>query len=358
LIGTDRFFVGADVANPYWIGNRLGYQYISDVDFNKFSEHLGNAVIPLPGRTDLMLLGAYADLNPDYSIINPSYTNLVENGSFYQLSARFHAQLPATHNFSHELALGFDFKRTDTPLMFQSSGVAGIISTNLVDVAQFSLGYSGRLRDRWGNTAFSVQGFYSPGGMTEYNTAGAYSEFAPGSNPQYVYGRAEIRRLTSLPYGFSWYCRAAGQLADARLVATEAFSLGGWDTIRGYDQNVVSGDNGWMLNNELRTPPLALFGNFMPKSKGQGRRPLDWIQGLAFVDYGWTYYRNPPAAGWPSQETLLSVGVGLRYEMLQNLMVRFDYGWQLDRNYVNATAASSLGAQPSQRAHFGVELSF
>ena len=56
LIGTDRFFVGADVANPYWIGNRGGYQYISDVDFNKFSEHLGNVVIPLPGRTDLMLL--------------------------------------------------------------------------------------------------------------------------------------------------------------------------------------------------------------------------------------------------------------------------------------------------------------
>jgi hemolysin activation/secretion protein len=358
IVGQERLFAGADAANPYWIGNRLSYQYITDVDFNKFSQHVGSVVIPVVGRTELTLFGTYADLNPDFSIINSSYTNLEQKGFFYQLSARYTVPLPGSRSYSHDLTAGFDFKRTDTPLLFASSGSEGLIRTNQVDIAQFSLGYSGRLRDRWGDTAFSLQGFYSPGGLSEYNDSAAFNEFEPGSNPQYLYGRAEIRRLTRLPVGFAWYARAAGQLADARLVATEAFSLGGWDSVRGYDQNVVSGDNGWVLVNELRTPPLPLFGNFIGKSKAQAEGPFDGIRGLVFIDWGRTVYRSPAREGWPSSETLLSVGVGLRYQLKQNFMVRFDYGWQLDRDYVNADAAASLGPQPSQRAHFGLELSF
>src|SRR6267142_858329 len=63
---------------------------------------------------------------------------------------------------------------------------------------------------------------------------------------------------TSLPRAFTWYTRAGGKYSDSKLVATEVFSLGGYDTVRGYDERVVSGDHGWLLVNELRTPRLAL----------------------------------------------------------------------------------------------------
>jgi len=205
--------------------------------------------------------------------------------------------------------------------------------------------------------------------QVQYNDQADFSDFSPGSNPEYLYGRATLIRETRLPYGFEWYTRAQGQFSDARLVATEAFSMGGWDSVRGYDQNIISGDNGWLLINELRTPHLPLFGILRGKgdfdrydkwgSLGGGKvHRMDWIQGLVFCDFGGTYYRNPPPQGWPSNETLLSVGVGFRYQLMENFMVRFDYGWQLDRDYVNAAGAASLGQQPTSRAHFGLEASF
>ena len=240
--------------------------------------------------------------------------------------------------------------------MQDPSNPNSILSTNNINVAQFMLGYSGRLTDRWGNTAIGLQGFYSPGGIGQDNTEADFTGMTPHSNPQYLYGHATLIRNTSLPFGgFSWYLKAAGQLADKRLIATEGYSLGGWDTVRGYDQNVVSGDSGWLLVNELRTPPFSLLGNFHGKAHVR-----DSIYGFVFCDYGGTCWGGgvPPPAGWPSQETLLSVGLGFRYQMLENFMVRFDYGWQLDRSYANATGAITLGPQPASRAHFGVELSF
>jgi hemolysin activation/secretion protein len=373
VIGNERFFAGLNWANAFGLDQRLAYQYISDIDFNKFSEHVGSYVIPLPWRHELTLFGAYADVNPDYSVINPDLADLSNKGYFYQVSLRYAVPLPELRNYSHEITAGFDYKRTDTPLLFQSSSL-GILRTNNIAVAQFMLGYSGRLNDRWGSTALSLQGFYSPGGLVEYNNQAAYSDFSPGSNPQYLYGRATLIRETFLPLKlngrpFEWHARAQGQLSDARLVATEAFSLGGWDTVRGYDQNIVSGDNGWLLINELRTPRLWLFGNFHGKGKydpydtwgsirGAKLHGMDWIQGLVFLDFGGAYYRNPPPQGWPSSEILLSVGAGFRYQLMQNFMVRFDYGWQLDRDYMNAPGAASLGPQPTSRAHFGLEASF
>jgi hemolysin activation/secretion protein len=373
IIGTDRLFVGADAANPYWLGNRLTYQYTTDVDFDKFSQNSGTIVFPLPWRHEITIFGTYADLNPDFSVINPSLSNLKEKGFFWQVSPRYTIPLPPTRNYTHEITAGFDFKRTDTPLLFESSGVGGILSTNQIDVAQFSVAYSGRLYDhlfgRLGMTAWSIQGFYSPGGIGENNNNESFNAFQQGATADYVYGRVEIRRTTDLGRGVTWFTRATGQLSDARLVATEAYSLGGWDTVRGYDQTIVSGDNGWLFVNELRTRPFALFGNLHGKGdydptqnwasiRGGKLHGMDWMQLLVFCDYGGVYYRNPPAPGWPSQEILLSVGAGFRYQLWQNMLVRFDYGWQLDRNYMNAPAAPSLGPQPTSRAHFAVELTF
>ncbi|MEI6393622.1 MAG: ShlB/FhaC/HecB family hemolysin secretion/activation protein [Verrucomicrobiota bacterium] len=363
VIGNNQFFAGFNWANAFGLDHRLNYQYISDLEFDKFSENVASYVVPLPWRHELTLFGAYADLNPDFSAISPSLSKFSNKGFFYQLSLRYAIPLPAPLNYDHEITAGFDYKRTDTPLLSDPSNPSSIVSTNNINVAQFMLGYSGRLPDKYGSTAIGLQGFYSPGGIGQYNNEAAFDGMTRNSNPQYLYGRATIIRNTPLPYGFTWYLNAAGQLSDARLVATEAFSLGGWNTVRGYDQNVVSGDGGWLVVNELRTQRFPLFGNFHGKTYGKdGQRSWwnDGIQGLVFCDYGGAYWGGgaQPPEGWPSSEILLSVGVGLRYQMRENFMFRFDYGWQLDRSYVNAPGAATLGSQPNSRAHFGLELSF
>ncbi len=115
----------------------------------------------------------------------------------------------------------------------------------------------------------------------------------------------------------------------------------------------MSGDNGWFLNNELRTPKYVLSN--LTGKKGAS----DWIQGLLFLDYGGAINRGPlNPVSQSSQEVLLSVGAGLRYAIADNLHFRFDYGFQLDRSYLNAPNAGSLGGQPHNRYHVGLELSF
>jgi hypothetical protein len=49
----------------------------------------------------------------------------------------------------------------------------------------------------------------------------------------------------------------------------------------------------------------------------------------------------------------------MRYMVADNLALRIDYGYQLDRHYATkAPNASSLGPQPRDRFNLGLELGF
>jgi hemolysin activation/secretion protein len=364
MIGQNQFFSGFTWANVFGTDERVNYEYVSDIPrFDRLREHTGSYVIPLPGRQQLTLFGTYADVNPDFGEIRPSLASFTEKGEYYQASARYTISLPLVNKYEHQISLGFDFKRTDTP--FLNSGTS-LGASNTVDVEQLSLAYSGSVRDRCGITAFSLQGFYSPAGDLETADANntAYNQFRPGTKVDYAYGRAEFRRETILPLSmpelegppqnFTWFLRAAGQYSDARLLPTEQFGLGGYDTVRGYNERVVNGDDAWLLVDEIRTPRITL-GNITHQANAQ-----DWIQGLVFCDYGRAFDRQPSATLLESfGQTLLSVGFGVRYEVAQNLRFRLDYGFQLDRHYdTSAPDRGSLGQQPRQGVDVGVELSF
>jgi hemolysin activation/secretion protein len=200
-------------------------------------------------------------------------------------------------------------------------------------------------------TAFSLQGVYSPGDLTAHNDQAAFTDFSNGTDPQYLYGRLDFRRETVLPFGFFWHLRASGQISDSKLVATEIFGLGGYDTVRGYDERVVSGDDGWLVINELRTPRIVL-GNLTGRVDAS-----DWVQGLVFIDYGDVINRNLQSEQ-KREDVLLSAGVGFRYAVADNFHVRLDYGFQLDRGFTRGPGRDLLKDLPDRRAHFGVELSF
>jgi hemolysin activation/secretion protein len=348
VIGKERYFAGFNYANVFGLDHRLNYQFTADTSFDLFRSHAASYVVPLPWRHELILFGAYADLQPDYKrLSDTNLANFKNDGSTYQISARYVVPLPDLGKLEHALTAGFDFKRTDTPLLF--TGV-GILQTNKIDVAQFSLDWSGRLRDKFGGTAVSLQGVYSPGGLTRYNDQSDFTEFAPGSDVDYFYGRLELRRETRLPLDFLWSIRATGQYSDSELVPSELFGLGGWATIRGYNERVVNSSDGWLIINELRTPQFTL-GNLTGREEQR-----DWIQGLVFLDYGRVINKHP-FGGYNYDYTLLSVGLGFRYQLADNLHFRFDYGFQLDDGYKNAPSAQ-LEKQPDGRGHIGLEISY
>jgi hemolysin activation/secretion protein len=102
------------------------------------------------------------------------------------------------------------------------------------------------------------------------------------------------------------------QLAGQTLLPLEQFGLGGIESVRGYRQDVLLTDSGWLASMELRVP---LFNE-----------PEDEIvlQLVPFFDFGvgWNNGDRPD----PVEDTLASLGVGLLFRYGDDLNARVDWG--------------------------------
>jgi len=336
--GPDRFVAGFNWGNALWLDHQLNYQYTTDVDFNLVKAHSMSYVAPLPWRHTLMLFGAYVDAKANFGA---GFAGTTGEGTSWQISGRYSVPLPDIVKYRHQIAAGFDFKRSDNTLL---AGGIPLISSNGIatDVAQFVLSYSGSLPDRHGKTSVSMELYYSPGDLTSGNNNTDFGLLRQESKADYFYGRINADRITQLPWNFSWILSASGLYSTERLPPSEELALGGYNTIRGYDERVLLGDVGWIINNEVRTPPIPLVGLLnIPKI-------TDQVQFLGFFDYGHLHVKNPQS-GEADNSTLYSTGVGLRYSLRHNLSVRFDYGFPLTEKGLN---------EHSSRMHLGALLSF
>lgn len=99
-------------------------------------------------------------------------------------------------------------------------------------------------------------------------------------------------------------------MADRDLVPVEQFSGGGPTTVRGYRQDVLLGNNGFLAGAELGIPVA---------SGGLGAFAI-----IPFFDVGTVWGRTSQFA--LDTSTLASVGLGLQYEFGDRLRARLDYG--------------------------------
>ncbi len=113
--------------------------------------------------------------------------------------------------------------------------------------------------------------------------------------------------------------RADLQLSSDPLFSLEQLSIGGVDTVRGYRQNQLVRDNGFIGSLEVRVPIL--------------RHPIPWandetdgavLQLAPFFDYGigWNTDRDTP-----SPKQLFSLGLGLRWDLGPRLQAQLYYGY-------------------------------
>jgi Hemolysin activation/secretion protein len=337
--GPDRFLAGFNWGNVFWLDHQLNYQYTTDTDFDLIKAHSMSYVAPLPWHHTIMLYGAYVDAKAGLSLGGTS-----ADGTSWQISGRYSVPLPDIQRYRHQVALGFDFKRGNNNLL---AGGAPLIASD-TDVAQFVFSYSGSLPDRFGKTSGGLELYYSPGNLTEFNNdeafggVGGIGGLRTESKANYFYGRLNMERITRLPWNFSWLLTASGQFSTERLLPSEELALGGYSTVRGYDERVVLGDEGWIINNEIRTPSIPLSNVLNIEGV------VDQLQFLAFFDYGHLHVKNPQL-GEAENSTLYSTGVGLRYSLRHNLSIRFDYGFPLTEKGLN---------ERDSRMHLGALLSF
>ena len=105
--------------------------------------------------------------------------------------------------------------------------------------------------------------------------------------------------------------RSGLQLSNDALLSSEQFSLGGFNTVRGYRQDRLLTDNGLLASAELR----------LPITKGFSEAGI--VQIIPFIDYGvgWNNFDVPN----PDPQNLASVGAGLLWRE-KNFNLRIDYG--------------------------------
>lgn len=313
FVGENRLFAGFNWFDVFGWDQRLSYQYTTDTDFKLLHAHSVSYEIPLPWRHTISLYGGYADSRADFNTALVSQT-----GSSVQVSGRYEVPLPRIGSFSHAINFGLDFKRMDNTLEFGGTPVFG----GNLDVFQAAAQYRTTCVDKWGTSGLSLQGFWSPGGVSSDNSDAAFRAYrGPQAQSTYGYGQLSLERQTKLPWDFAWVFRAMGQLATGNLPTSEQLGLGGSLGPRGYDEREANGDQGYVLINEIHTPSFPVLQNFKPAWR-------DSIKLLGFFDYGETQNIDL-LVGEDPHIGMMSVGAGIRYQFRDNLSAKFDYGFQL-----------------------------
>jgi hemolysin activation/secretion protein len=125
--------------------------------------------------------------------------------------------------------------------------------------------------------------------------------------------RGQAQYVRALAPNSIFLAKVESQLADRPLVPLEQIGFGGQDTVRGYRQDLLLGDNGVLASIEARFP---LFST-------PDRSQL--LQIAPFFDMAWIGNKpgNTPS---PRVNTIASTGVGLRYQTGDNFSAKLDYG--------------------------------
>jgi hemolysin activation/secretion protein len=324
ITAEERVFAGFNWGNAFGLDHTLNYQFTTSPDLVSLRSHALSYDIPVLREHRFSVFTSFAEA--DAGITSAGIPGLATEGTSFQSGFRYRHQLPGSGSaFRHFATTGIDYRRVNNDLF---SG-ALTLNAELNEIFQTLVGYGLEWNDpRGGLLRFDLTGYFSPGGVGDRNTRQAFLASRSFSDPSYTYARAQLERRQPLPWQFEFQGRISGQVADTNLLSTEQFGIGGYNTVRGYTEFELRGDQGWFTNLELYTPPIKIA------------RILGWddhqadLRLLGFWDYG-QVANNILLAGENPDGELSSAGGGLRLFVDRYFSARMDYGFQLLDSGVN-----------------------
>ncbi|MCL2931666.1 MAG: ShlB/FhaC/HecB family hemolysin secretion/activation protein [Trichodesmium sp. MAG_R03] len=129
----------------------------------------------------------------------------------------------------------------------------------------------------------------------------------------------QVQRVQTLSNNHLLIVQGDLQLSSTGLLPYQKFIIGGGLSLRGYSQNVRSGDNGFRFSIEDR---ITVY-------RDESGLPL--IQFTPFIDIGavWNNGSNPDNEYLPDQRFLAGAGIALIWQPLPQVDLRLDYGLPL-----------------------------
>lgn len=343
--GHNRWYLGFNWANVFGLDHELSYQFTTGSYYDAFWAHSLHYTAPIQKlRHILTLYGGYSQASALMSNFfeegMPLPMAVKTDGYSAQASMRYEIPIRSFKDVLQEIVLGFDFKRTNTNISLDGDLLRAPDSVNLTQVV---LGYNAGFETNRIKTFLTAELFWSPGKWLDDQSDNDYQQVRAFAKNNYVYGRFSFNPIFKLPGCFLLDYSLKGQISSQNLLASEQFGLGGFYTVRGYQERQLNTDNAFLFTTELKTPPFSILKPFRRASCIK-----DCLVFLLFYDLGFgANYKI--IEGEKSSHTLMSIGPGVRYTMGCNLSMRGDWGFQLKRFEDNPR---------NYMFHFGLVFSF
>ncbi len=317
LAGRERLLLGVAGMTP---GEHvIAWQTVLGMPVSLLHAHALSWEIPLHRwQQTIRLDAAYAEVETR----TPGAVGIFNNeGTSWSLGAGHQIILPRLGRWRQALVSGLEVKSTDQFVLFG----AGSFSPGEVRLVHAKVSY--RLERDWDDAGmvFGASLVGSPGGLIAGNDDKDFRAYDPMAGSSYVIGRVSGRGWWSPGGDWRLGLRGTAQWSDSRLLPSEQFAAGGYQSVRGIGERAFYADNGWQTSLELVTPAWQ---------HGDTLR----LRGLGFFDHAWLKNREG------SSSSVSGAGVGVRMQVTEFIDLRADHGWWLDGR--------------GSRTHFGIVLRY
>lgn len=318
LVGTVRY------DNLWQLGHSLSFTYQvapqRSADAEVFSvsylarlpdvEWLSVLVYGLSSRSDVATVGGM-------NVVGPGQT----------VGTRAVISLPALDNLYHSMSVGLDYKHYGETIRLGTDSFSSPI-TYFPLVATYGAAYQTETSTTQLNASLTLNMRSPSSDSTAFFTKRAYA------SGRFTHFNLDASHLQELPGGFQGYARFVGQIADGPLASSEQISVGGLDSVRGYLESEVLGDNGAIGNLELRSPNIGEHLQDAIKSAAADDAPplpiFNELRVFGFADKGVAEVLHP-LAEQQAHFNLWSYGFGARVKLLDHVSGMFVYSTPMIR---------------------------
>jgi hemolysin activation/secretion protein len=314
--------------NLWQLGHSISVTYYTaPQDTSNAKVWSGSYTMPLDKQWSLQFSGYQSDSN----VATIGGTNVLGKGHSFGVATTY--SLAPLGNWTNAFSFGVDFKDFDEAVTLGDDG-----NTVPIKYEPFTLSYNGYRYTDDSQTALNLS-VLTAARLGYGSNSSEFDDKRFRASPTFTILKGDGTYTQKVGGDWQAALRAAFQLSSGPLVSNEQFSAGGATSIRGYLAAERTGDQGYLVSLEWRTPSVAKY---------LGPKVNDW-RFYTFAEAAWLRLQDP----LPEQEAtfhLASVGVGTRLQMLDWLSGSLDFGYPL------VDGANTKAHDP--RVNFSVRASF
>jgi len=284
----------------------------------------GTYLIPLPSEDLLVFYGVKSESD----VATAGDITVIGDGTI--LGTRYIKPLPGVRGFFQTLTLGLDYKDFDEDVSLQDGGTL----ETPIDYLNFVAEYRGGVRAEHSNFSFNAGVNFGVRGLE--NSTQEFDDKRFQGAPNYFYFSLGAQYLRDFGAHGQVFAAADSQFSPSPLVSNEQFAAGGVDSVRGYFESQLLGDDGLNLSFELRSRSFA----------GAVSDELRDLRFHAFLDAAAIRLREP-LPGQEGGQEIASAGLGMRVSGPFGLTTAVDWAVPL--------LESGTVGEGESRFHFSIE---